>query len=43
MLVLGILIGAVSALGIAKTARLLVTDGYGPVPTRSHAHPFDLR
>lgn len=43
MLVLGILIGAVTAIGVTKTARLVATDGHGRIPTNTHTHPFDLR
>jgi len=43
MLALGILIGAVSVIGIAKTARLVATDGRGRVPTRTYPHMFSIR
>lgn len=43
MLIIGILIGAVSAIGITKTARLVATDGHGRVATRTSTHTFDLR
>jgi hypothetical protein len=43
MLILGIAIGAVSAIGITKTARLVATDGRGRVPTRTYPHVFSLR
>jgi hypothetical protein len=43
MLVLGILIGAVTAIGVTKTARLVATDGHGRIPTRTSTHAFDLR
>lgn len=39
MLILGIIIGAVSAIGIAKTVRLVATDGHGRVPTRTYPTP----
>lgn len=43
MLVLGILIGAVSVVGIAKTVRLVATDGHGAVPTRTYPNMFSIR
>ncbi|WP_255355083.1 MULTISPECIES: hypothetical protein [Aeromicrobium] len=43
MLVLGILIGAVTAIGVSKTIHLVATDGHGRVPTRTSTHAFDLR
>ena len=43
MLVLGIIIGAVSVVGVAKTARLVANDGHGPVPTRTYPNMFSIR
>lgn len=39
MITLGILAGAVSVIGIAKSVRLVATDGHGRVPTRTYPHP----
>lgn len=43
MLALGILIGVVSVIGIAKTARAVSTDGYERVPERTYTPPFSIR
>jgi hypothetical protein len=43
MLILGIIIGAVSAIGITKTARLVATDGHGRVPTNVYPTMFSIR
>jgi hypothetical protein len=43
MLVFGILVGVVSAIGIAKSVRLVATDGHGRVPTRTYPNMFSLR
>ncbi len=43
MITLGILAGAVSAIGIAKSVKLVSTDGYRRVPTRTYPHMFSIR
>jgi hypothetical protein len=43
MLILGIAIGAVSVIGISKTARLVATDGHGRVPERTYPNMFSIR
>lgn len=43
MLIIGILIGAVSVIGVSRTAHLVSNDGYGRIPTRTSTHAFDLR
>ncbi|WP_255489016.1 MULTISPECIES: hypothetical protein [Aeromicrobium] len=43
MIVIGILVGAVSVVGIAKTLRLVSNDGYGHVPERTYPHMFSIR
>lgn len=35
MFVLGTLIALITGLGVARTARQVLTDGYGRVPTRT--------
>lgn len=43
MIAFGILVGAVSLIGIAKSVRLVATDGHGRVPTRTYPNMFSLR
>ncbi|WP_283252079.1 hypothetical protein [Aeromicrobium wangtongii] len=43
MLVLGIIIGAVSVIGISKTVHAVSTDGYGRIPERTYTPPFSIR
>ncbi|MET0526277.1 MAG: hypothetical protein ABWZ91_15840 [Nocardioides sp.] len=43
MITLGILAGVVSAIGIVKSVRLVATDGFGRVPTRTYPHMFSIR
>jgi hypothetical protein len=43
MITLGILAGVVSAIGVAKSVRLVATDGHGRVPTRTYPHMFSIR
>lgn len=43
MIVFGILVGVVSAIGIAKSVRLVATDGHGRVPTRTYPTMLSLR
>jgi hypothetical protein len=35
MFVLGTLVALITAIGVARTARTVRTDGYGRVPTRT--------
>lgn len=43
MIGFGILVGVVALIGIAKSARLVATDGHGPVPTRTYPDRLSLR
>lgn len=43
MIAFGIFAGVVSAIGIAKTVRLVATDGRGRVPTRTYPNMFSIR
>ena len=43
MIAIGILAGVVSMIGIAKSVRLVATDGHGRVPTRTYPNMFSIR
>jgi hypothetical protein len=43
MIVIGVLVGAVSVIGIAKTVHLVSTDGFGQVPERTYPNMFTFR
>lgn len=36
MLFLTISFAAITVIGVAKSLKTVMTDGYGPVPTRTH-------
>ena len=43
MIAFGILIAAVTVIGVGRTIHSVSNDGYGRVPTDTHRTMFDLR
>ncbi|MCW2788003.1 MAG: hypothetical protein JWQ91_1987 [Aeromicrobium sp.] len=42
-MIIAIILGAITVVGITKTVRAVSADSFGPVPTRTYPNMFSIR